>query len=191
MLHVKSNFYQTVSSLTSGIALKEKYRERINVLGVTAFDYRKINGDGQELETPIKVPDEQYIVGNIENLDQIPSLKGRAFDFIVSSLTFMHFSDPIGALCQTYEFLKPNGLFLTNGFQMQGLTTDQLSESLKTYKIKMIRDDSPECPSRFILRIKKTISHLELPISYHPSCHLASDNETKAKIAYVFSGSLP
>lgn len=149
-------------------SLKTKYGNQVQVLGISAIDYRKFDErTGLERKKPIPIPDEEYAIGNIENLDQLPSLQGRSFDVIFCSFTMMHLYDPICFLCQSYELLNPKAIFITDGFIPNGVSIDQLSKSLKKYKAKVIQDTGL-IPSRFILRIKKTVPHLELPIAYKP-----------------------
>lgn len=42
-------------------------------------------------------------------------------DVIVNNITIRHFVDPRGAIAQTYEALKPNGILAIDIFHLRGL----------------------------------------------------------------------
>lgn len=96
--------------------LKERF-SNVDVLGVTAADFRPTRYNSEAL----KVPDAEYVVANLENLNQIPALKGRKFDLIVSSMTFKHLSDPLGVLCQAYDLLNEKGILIVDQFVLNGI----------------------------------------------------------------------
>jgi SAM-dependent methyltransferase len=97
-------------------SLKERF-SNVDVLGITAADFRPTRYNNKGL----KVPDAEYVVANLENLNQIPALKDRKFDLIVSSVTFKHLSDPLGVLCQAYDLLNEKGILIVDQFNLNGI----------------------------------------------------------------------
>lgn len=76
--------------------------------GLTLHDYR----DGSlGTAVPPELPDEHYIVGNVENLHSVGGLRDE-YDVIVSSFTFMHLYEPLGTLEQVVDKLAPGGGYL-------------------------------------------------------------------------------
>jgi ubiquinone/menaquinone biosynthesis C-methylase UbiE len=226
------------------ISLKDKFKDKVSVMGVTAADFRPTHyGDGnlddeqcaalkkslgvddggiqeylpsrkikhQTIYT--KIPDSEYVVGNIENLNQLPELQGRKFDLIVSAVTFRHLSDPLGVLCQAYELLKQNGVLICDEFELNGIagleyvqlfhdsgctdveilpesfdrpihdTPEDLAIAFKKLGIRRSRQ-----PFSYPIqtRIRKTVEHLIFPVAYDLQNSIKADPEqNQAQIFYT------
>ena len=171
-------------------SLKKRF-SNVNVLGVTAADFRPTCYGSNEFT----IPDEEYVVGNIENLNALPSLKGRKFDLIVSHVTFKHLSDPIGVICQAYEFLKPDGELIVDEFTLNGISGEQYVDAFKKAGCHSV-EISPETffevdgvKRRYLNKpltthIRKTIEHLDLPIYYDLTRSTRADSDNQAQIFY-------
>ncbi|CAE8657594.1 unnamed protein product [Polarella glacialis] len=74
------------------------------------FDLRREGGPEAE---------ESYIRWNIAELDKCPALRGRTFDLIISWVTWIWVSDPLGALELVFDrFLAPDGILIIGGMQL-------------------------------------------------------------------------
>ncbi len=158
--------------------LKDSF-SNVDVIGVSAADFRPTH-----LSKEISIPNEEYVVGNVENLKDLPALKDRKFDLIVSAVTFRHLSDPIGVLCQGYDMLNQNGLMIVDDFQLNGLSIDAYFELFQKSKcdfevwpigylparIAVGKDGEPIryfCTQKpWQTRIRKTTEHLNLALTY-------------------------
>lgn len=171
-------------------SLKERFTN-VDVIGVTAADFRPTIYNSEEL----KIPDEEYVVANLENLDRIPALHGRKFDLIVAAVTIRHLSDPLRLLCRAYDLLNKNGILIVDDFHLNGITGQEYLEMFKeagcdeveiqpaarmvkdekgNYRIQ--RNSSSDQESSYIMlsddhpdqtKIRKTaLEHLCLPIYY-------------------------
>jgi SAM-dependent methyltransferase len=171
-------------------SLKDRFNN-VDVLGVTAADFR----DTRYASNAFRIPDEEYVVGNIENLNQLPSLQDRKFDFITSHVTFRHLSDPVGVICQAYEFLKPNGLMILDEFTLNGISGEEYVNAFKNagcHEVEIV----PECHveidgiRRRILAkplttsIRKTTDHLDLQLHYDLTRSTRADADHQAQIFY-------
>jgi len=160
--------------------LKERFAN-IEVMGITAADFRQTRYNRDKFE----IPDEEYIVGNLENLNWHPALSGRKFDFIVASTTFRHLSDPLAVICQAYDFLEENGVLLVDEFCLNGISEDEYSEIFKEAgceNIEVLTFGS----SALQTKIRKVaLNHLCLPLQYDLSRSTqASPNLDQAHIFY-------
>lgn len=171
-------------------SLKDHFNN-VSVLGVTAADFRPTLFGSHEF----KIPDEEYVVGNIENLNTLPSLQGRKFDFIVSHVTFRHLSDPLGVICQAYEFLRTDGLLIVDDFKLNGISGEDYAAAFKKVGGLSV-EISPEVyfeidgVARRVLEkplttsVRKTTEHLNLPIYYDLDRSTRADSDNQAQIFY-------
>ncbi len=157
--------------------MKDQFKN-VNVVGITAADCRPhIKGSVDQSE----VSDEEYLVANIENLNQIPALKDRKFDMIVSLTTFRHFCDPIGVICQAYDMLKDKGVLILDNFELRGIDGRDYYKifeksgcsdiTIHPRKLRCeIEGRSVQVASDFSVaeqtQIRKTTEHLNLPVFY-------------------------
>ncbi len=176
------------------VCLKEEFGDRVNVTGLSASDFRTSDNAKKKFTNRQPLRDDQYIIGNVENIDRIPALKGRTFHWVVSATCFQHLSDNLGTIARIYDkYLKKGGLFTTDSFDIPGLHIGKLKESLKPYDVQFL--EGLEGYVR-LLRIRKTHEHLDLPIIYSPTgsfgCMVNGDRTRsgKAQIFYKFSEEL-
>ena len=170
--------------------MKDRFKN-VSVLGISAADCRSRNGIDEA-----KVPNEEYIVANLENLNQISALKDRKFDFIVSSMTFMHLCDPIGTICQVYERLKPNGIFVIDRFKLNGINgqdyikifEDSGCKDVEIMPKKYIKLGGQLFPNEFNdplqTIIRKTTEHLKPSLYYDLESSTKADSDNQAHIFY-------
>ncbi|NGX37072.1 MAG: Trans-aconitate 2-methyltransferase [Chlamydiae bacterium] len=163
--------------------LKERF-PNVKVMGVTAADFRptRYNSEG------LKIPDEEYVVANLENLNQIQALKGEKFDFIVSSVTFRHLSDPLGVLCQAYDLLNENGVLLVDDFRLNGISEDEYLEIFKEAGCKNLEIQTFGASAVEIkqTKIRKVgFDRLCLPVSYDLSKSTKASDLEQANIFYT------
>lgn len=149
------------------LAAQYQFKNRVYMQGITGFDRRE----------DLSLTDDQYLVGNIENILNIPGLE-TSFDLIFSQLTFCHLKDPLGTLCRAYELLKPGGKIILDQFFVLGISIQQLKQAFQ--------ESGYECeiwgtsPLKYIayvtkLVLKKTKEHLLIPIEYS----IESSNQDK------------
>jgi len=78
----------------------------------------------------------------IENLSEVFQKLGLPLennvDLVLSSWTFRHLVDPVGALAQTYNLLKQNGLLLSDGFFALNESNEELSVPDANNNLKQI-----------------------------------------------------
>lgn len=171
-------------------SLKDRFNN-VNVLGATAADFRNTRYASSEFT----IPDNEYVVGNIENLNSLPSLQGKKFDFIVSHVTFRHLSDPIGVICQSYEFLKPDGLLILDDFRLNGISGEDYANAFQKagcasveifpeayIKVNDVARRILDKPLTTIIR--KATEHLNLPIYYDLERSTPADSDHQAQIFY-------
>jgi SAM-dependent methyltransferase len=152
--------------------IKSRYPNRVIVQGIAGVDRRNLDDS---------LSDQEYLVGNIENLLEIPGL-GQSFDIIFSAHTFMHLCDPLGAICRAYERLKPNGLLMIDHFETRGITTAQIKTALKKGQYHAQVVGCPEIKFVELFTIQKTKPHLVLPFKYSAT---GPKNPAKPKIPYT------
>ncbi|MFT5170315.1 MAG: SAM-dependent methyltransferase [Candidatus Marinamargulisbacteria bacterium] len=137
-------------------SLKTTYGDKVAVQGLTAKKYGN----------PDTLLDSEYRVGNAERLLASPVGKPHSADYIFSSVTALHFTDPAGFLIQAYEALSPGGIMVIDRFSLPGMegqygaVVDYLKE--KGFRVSASFTDHQF--NHFIL--KKTRPHLALPIRY-------------------------
>lgn len=185
-------------------SLKKRFNN-VEVLGISAADFRPTRFNTQGVE----VPNSEYVVANLENLNQIPALQGRKFDLIVSSMTFRHLSDPLGVLCQAYDLLNENGILIVDQFCLNGIPAE---DYLKIFKkagcnmeaapvVYITRDEkgqiqfpgdkskvgeyilSKEFPEQTKIR-KVALQHLSLPVYYDVAKSTPATVQDQAHIYY-------
>lgn len=150
------------------------------VIGVTAADFRSTRFD----KGTFRIPDEEYIVANLENLNQVEALKNKKFDLIVASTTFRHLSDPLGVICQAYDLLNENGILIVDNFHLRGISQDAYSEvfkeaGCKDFEIQTSGDDVDQVKIR-----KVGMNCLRLPVRYDLSKSTKADENKQAEIFY-------
>jgi SAM-dependent methyltransferase len=171
-------------------SLKDRFNN-VKVLGVTAADFRNTRYASSEFT----IPDEEYVVGNIENLNSLPSLQGKKFNFITSHVTFRHLSDPIKVICDAYEYLEPGGLLIFDDFHLNGISGEDYVNAFQKAGCNSV-EIFPEAylkvngTARRILdkplttAIRKTTEHLNLPIYYDLDRSTPADSDHQAQIFY-------
>lgn len=161
--------------------LKERF-SNVEVMGMTAADFRPTRYNS----TNLTISDEEYIVGNLENLIEHPAMLGKKFDLIVSHMTFRHLSDPLSVICQAYELLSENGILLVDYFQLNGISADeQYPEIFKQAGCEhvelVIYWDSAATQTKIR---KVALEHLRLPIAYDLDKSTKADENNQAHIFY-------
>lgn len=149
----------------NGQLLIEIEKAGAEVHGITAHDYR----------TAVRPLDGiDYRLANAESLLDI--YPPNSMDIIVSHVTMRHLVDPLGAIAQMYEVLKPNGVLVLDNFKMLGVepsfpaVVDYLNQSGYAivadycYKLQGNQMIPTECS---VLVVRKTHPHLNLPITYN------------------------
>lgn len=94
-----------------GAHLEKKFRGRVKAYGIVANDKCRNEKD----RTP---EDEFHKIGNAEYLSK--QYKEKRFDCIFSRTTYTHFCDPVGAVIESYEILKPGGVLVIDSFTIRG-----------------------------------------------------------------------
>lgn len=117
---------------------------------------------------------DNFIIGDLENISKY--FLANSFDVCVSALTFQHLTDPLRALCQVYEILKPNGFLIIDNFRLKGLNLFDLKSLIANlnqngYEVEVkvdVEDVTHDIVGAQVqeLMIKKTNQHLILPIQY-------------------------
>ncbi len=175
------------------VSLKKKFGNRVKVTGLSASDMRTAYYAQNNIPKDQQLSDEEYIIGNVENIDKIPALKGRKFHWIVTSFCTIHLSDSLGTIARVYEFLKQGGLYTGDSFAITGVHAEQFRKCLTGYKLEKLDCDYQHV---YRLHIRKTREHLDLPILYSPAKSLryqysnACQRSDKAKIVYELSKEL-
>jgi ubiquinone/menaquinone biosynthesis C-methylase UbiE len=182
--------------------LKEMFTNVV-VMGVSAADFRSGYSDARYIgiggawvigNPDIKVDtlsENEYVVGNIENLSSLPQLKNKKFDLVISHMTFMHLSDPLGAMCQAYEMLNPQGKLLIDDFKLNGLEDSQ-KEYEKLFNQTNCQLTTPQITSTWgdqakprTTEIKKLAEgYLNLSVRYDLEKSTRADKNQKAQIFY-------
>lgn len=112
-------------------------------------------------------PSNYYRIKNAELFNQAFE-ENIQFNLIVSSVTFVHFVDPIGALVDTYLKLKVGGVLIVDRFDVRGCGPylDYIIRYLQDYGFNVSGNVSGETIESFI--IKKTLNKpvLTLPILF-------------------------
>lgn len=144
---------------------------KIKAYGITAHAYGY--DDEKEAER------DNIYIGDAQDILSIPCVNNKKFDYIVSNLTFCHLRDSASALVQAYELLAPGGLMLINHFTIH---IHELSEIISKKKAlyHYLKDNGYLAEISGIgfsyagfntgpltIIIRKTHSHLILPIQYH------------------------
>ena len=94
------------------------------------------------------------------------------FDLVISHMTFMHLSDPLGVMCQAYEMLKPQGELVVDDFRVNGLRGRNNFKALFTQtncEVKIPPKQSPwpdEDKPRITVIQKLAEGRLNLPVIY-------------------------
>jgi ubiquinone/menaquinone biosynthesis C-methylase UbiE len=106
-------------------------------------------------------------------------------------MTFMHLSDPLGALCQAYEMLKPQGELVVDDFKVKGLYDSQrYYEALFTKTNCQLKHPPITSPwgdqeKQQTTVIKKLAEgHLNLPVSYNLEESTRANKDQEALIFY-------
>lgn len=171
--------YHTISSTLLFLAYS-KIKKQFNVLDIGTgngellhfinrrFPHIQVTGlSAKEMREDIHIPDHQYILGNAEQLMKIPLINNKKFACIVSSNTFLHLLDPLGAIIEAYEALEDDGILMIDNFSLPGLKN--LGEKLFSYlRSQGYHVDSSGAFDFDIgcIFIRKTIPHLIFPVSY-------------------------
>ncbi|CAM2918597.1 Uncharacterised protein [Legionella steigerwaltii] len=161
-----------------------KHKHKVRVFGISATDERPPSGT--------IIPNEKYLTGNAEYLgtpgyEEFQTIASQQFDYIFSSKTFMHLVDPVGAIIQAYDKLKPGGILVIDEFTLKGC--EGRLQDIVTYLrkqghcIAVSLNDQKGTIEQFC--IKKTSKSLEFPLEYNgqelsyvPSPMLAKDNRS-------------
>lgn len=145
-----------------------EHNSHVRPHGISAHEFRtqsniaKHQADGIDLK-----------IRNAETLSNYT--QPNSYDAIVSRETMIHLIDPLGSLAQMYEAVKPGGIILLDSFDINGISGGVVAivEFLKQqgYAVMADYDYSLEGnklkPTRLnSLIIKKTKTHLQLPVTY-------------------------
>jgi SAM-dependent methyltransferase len=136
-------------------------------------------------------------IGNAENLRDIyPS---ESFDLVVSSATVLHLVDPLGAITQMYEALKPDGILAIDGdFRPLGVQekfpalikwlNSQGYPAAADFKYQL-DGESLRVKGVKTLVVRKTHPSLRLPVKYEGVRSVTTSPETAAE--YSLTEKLP
>ncbi|MCE0722624.1 class I SAM-dependent methyltransferase [Legionella resiliens] len=161
-----------------------KHKHRVTVYGISATDER----------TPVdnNIPNEKYFTGNAEHLGdpnykEFRGIASQQFDYIFSSKTFMHLVDPVSAIIDAYNKLKPGGTLVIDEFTLKGCE-GRLQDIITHLRqqghcVAVSLDNQTGVIHQFC--IKKTDKSLEFPLEYDehrigyvPSPQLEKDNRS-------------
>lgn len=163
--------------------VKKNFGNQVESIGISASDLRSNSRD---------IPDDQYLLLNAEKILSHLNFKDypASFDGIVSAYTFMHLLDPLCALAQLYELLKPQGVLYVDSFMCYGLNgyMHQMINFLNQqgYHITagFTKNGNKKGEVSFMI-IEKTHDHLNFPVKY--SCELIHPYKQRLKYEVDFS----
>lgn len=118
-----------------------------------------------------------YQKGNAEYLTKI--FPEKQFNVICSFSTFMHFADPVGAIREAYDRLKPGGVLIIDKFFIEGCT-DQLQAIIDYLKLdgyKIVGLTNGRYITNFIIQKTDTKPTLEFPVDYDERERSLADKE--------------
>ncbi|HSW88335.1 MAG TPA: class I SAM-dependent methyltransferase [Candidatus Saccharimonadales bacterium] len=182
----------------TGEFLVANARRNIQTHGISAYDYSNRN---------LAVKNLNYHIGNAENLLELKDsstgekiFKPNTMDIIVSGETVKHFVDPLGAIVQMYELLKQNGILAVDAFTMPGIESaipsiidhlkDQGYAVVAEYDYSLVKGHLQTSSIKSFI-IRKTFSHLNLPIRYNGDLSPSSEFDSIPRAHYSLSKKLP
>lgn len=160
--------------------LKKEYGPKVRVMGITAADFRALEQKGFSLS------DEEYIIGNLENLEKIEAVRCRQFDLIVASFTFRHLVDPIGVICRCYDLLTPGGVLISDYFCVFGVDFFAFKSLFRDYEVQIVGDSAEGVALVWDFKIIKTVSSLRLALYYDlgKSTSVSVEKRERARLHY-------
>ncbi|OEH48286.1 hypothetical protein lpari_00684 [Legionella parisiensis] len=161
-----------------------KHKHKVAVYGISATDERN--------SVDNIIPNEKYLTGNAEylgdpNYEEFRGIASQQFDYIFSSKTVMHLVDPVAAIINAYNKLKPGGVLAIDEFTLKGCEgrlQDIITHLRKEgHCIAVSLNNQTGTIDKFC--IKKTENPLEFPLEYDadrigyvPSPQLKKDNRS-------------
>lgn len=134
-----------------------------------------------------RIPDESYVVCNLDKLRGVPKISSRVFDFIWSRATFYHFVDPFEALCAVYDLLRPSkvgsiamirdvplAMSLGKDDETATALSKRMTRALRSKGYEICINEMPEKPGFFdvaMKRVQTSPPHLILPLAYTRTLH--------------------
>lgn len=146
------------------LATQKQFGRDVSLHGISAHEYRQKTHDLDGFD---------YKIADAENL--LKTYPANSVDLIVSKSTILHFIDPLGAIAQMYEALKPDGILALDRFYIPGIensfpaiiaylnTQGYRIAAEYSYDIKGEQMKPTACKT---LIIRKTHPHFKLPIEY-------------------------
>lgn len=134
-------------------------------------------------------PSDQIINCNAQELVKHMSNRQNTFDLIHSQMTFLHLTDPLGALSQAYLLLKPGGIMIIDAFKIPGLENNipEINQYFKKKGIEALFIPEPDSTlngkvDTVILRKTDQFPKLDLPVKYNGFKKVSGAKEQKYKL---------
>jgi SAM-dependent methyltransferase len=162
--------------------LKKLYGDRIEVHGISAYDYRNLNNDSSNKHKNKYQDLVDYRVGDAQNLFRI--FQGLSFDFIVSVFGDSYCADRLSVLRQEYMLLNKGGIILKSPSEI-GLDRQTANNLKGIWAKEGIESEIEVGDIDDKLALKKT-SDVKLPLPFRYQVESNYYLKPKNRISYIF-----